>query len=254
MLLAMNVGNSSIHLGVFDGDTLLCKSRMATIQQRTADEWAVLFRGVLENHGVSAERFTGAILSSVVPSLTKIIRDGAAMITGLTPLLVGPGIKTGLEILIDNPAVLGSDMVCTAVAAKSLYSLPVIVADFGTSTTLCVVDAKGRCLGCAIVPGVKTSLDALTAHAAQLTHIALDAPSRVIGRNTSESVRSGVLYGNASMLDGMTARIEEELGQSCTIVATGGMSADLYGLCRREILWNDTLLLTGLKILWQKNC
>jgi type III pantothenate kinase len=251
MLLAMNLGNSSIHMGVFDGEVLRGKARLSAVQ-RTADEWTALLRGVLSDLGEM--RFRGAILSSVAPAFTASVADAARRLTGHAPLLVGPGVKTGLEILIDNPAQFGSDMVCTAVAAKALYPLPVIVADFGTSTTISAVDGKGRCLGCAIVPGVKTAMDAMTGAGAQLFGVSLEKPRRVIGRSTGESIRSGVLYGNAAMLEGMLGRIEEELGQPCTAVATGGMSPEIVPLCRRPLLHNETLLLEGLRMIWEKNC
>ncbi|MDR0294407.1 MAG: type III pantothenate kinase [Oscillospiraceae bacterium] len=253
MLLALDMGNTNILAGVFDGARLVCTARAHTAHWRTADEWAVLLRDILSLHGLKPEQITGSIVSSVAWPATGALCGGIALMTGGEPLMVGPGVKTGLDILIDNPAQLGSDMVCNAVAALAAVRGPVIIFDMGTATTMSVIDARGRFLGGAIMPGLVTSLEALSAKAAQLPKISFDTPSHVVGSNTVDSMRSGAVFGWASMLDGMTARAEEETGLPFTVFATGGLSERIVPHMRREVRHEPYLLLEGLRLIYAKN-
>ena len=253
MLLAIDIGNSNTVIGVFSGDELSFISRTATDSKKTPDECAVVIRSILNLHGVSIEDITGCGLSSVVPQLTKSMEEAIVILTGRKPFTVCSGIKTGMNILIDNPSQLGSDIIVDCVAACSIYPLPLIVIDMGTATVVTAVVPPKNIIGCAIVPGVMTSLSALVERTAQLPQVSIEVPSKPIGTNTVDSMRSGIVYGNAGMLDGIIDKFEEQLGTSCFVVATGGMSAEIHKHTRHEIHHDPYLLLKGLKILYDKN-
>lgn len=253
MVLVLDIGNSNLVFGACSPEGIAFTVRISTVKRRTGDEWAVYIGDALARHGIRAPDIEGAVLSSVVPPVTKPVRDAVEMLCGKSPLVVGPGIKTGLEILIDNPAQLGSDMVCNAVAAAARYPKPILVFDLGTATTISVINEKGQFLGGAIAPGVGTSLEALSGRAAQLPYIAIEAPSRVIGGNTVECMQSGIVFGTASMIDGMIDRIQEEIGAAPTVIATGGLSREICRYVKHPILLNGNLLLEGLYLLYQKN-
>ncbi len=253
MVLAIDVGNTNIVLGVYDNDELLFTSRLASDRNRTADEIAVQLKAVLSLHDQDIDSIDGAIISSVVPLITEPMSEAVRLLTGRTAIIVGPGMKTGINIGIDNPAQLGSDLLVDSVAAAALYPKPVIVADLGTATTLTVVNDKNTIVGGAIIPGVKTALNALTASAAQLRQVSIEAPKHAIGRNTAECMKSGIVLGNASMLDGMIDRFNEELGADCFVVATGGLSEMIVSHTKHKIVHNPDLLLEGLYILYKKN-
>ena len=253
MILTIDVGNSNIVLGVFENDNIKFIARMSTKQNVTSDEIAANLHAVLNVHNTNFDAIHGAIISSVVPQITSALSNAVKMITGVTALIVGPGMKTGINIKIDNPAQLGSDLLVDSVAASALYPKPVIVADMGTATTLTVIDANNCILGGAICPGVRTSLNALIEKTAQLPQINLESPKKVIGSNTVDCIRSGVIFGNACMLDGMIDRIEEQLGRECFVVATGGLSEEICKQTKHKIEHNPTLLLQGLYILYKKN-
>ena len=253
MILAIDVGNTNIVLGSAEGLQVRGISRMVTSLHRTESEYAVLIRQIFELNGVQCQDFEGAIISSVVPPLTETIAGAVRILTGLKPLIVGAGLKTGLNICIDNPAQLGSDLVVGAVAALAEYKTPIILFDMGTATTISVIDEQARFLGGVIMPGVELSLSALVSGTSQLPKVPLDAPKRCIGRNTIESMQSGTIFGEAAMVEGMIDRIEAELGRTATVVATGGLSHRIVPHCRREITIDDDLLLRGLAILYQKN-
>lgn len=254
MLLAIDVGNTNIVLGCFDGEEILFRERVSTSQQATDLEYIALIRTSLDMYHIHSEQITEAIISSVVPSVTATLRKAISKYTGVEAMVVGPGIKTGLSIVIDNPAQLGSDLVVDAVAGIHEYPLPLIVIDMGTATTLSVIDSKKRYLGGVIMTGVAVSTDALVSRTSQLPRIAFEAPKHVIGTNTIDCMKSGILYANASALDGMIERIEEELGESCTVVATGGLAGTITPLCRRQgIILDDDLLLKGLHLIYRKN-
>ena len=253
MLLAIDVGNTHIVLGCMEQNSIRFTARLATNRARTEDEYAMLFANLFSLRGVKAARMDGAIISSVVPELKPVLARAVQMLCGITPLLVGAGVKSGLDIKIDNPAQLGSDLVVGAVGAVVRYAKPLLVFDFGTATTLSVIDGKGRYRGGMIMPGLRLAVEALSNQTAQLPHVDLSAPAHVIGTNTVDCMNAGAIYGTAAMLDGMLDRVEEELGCSATVVATGGMAQFIVPLCRREIRLEKDLLLKGLSIIYQKN-
>ncbi len=252
MLLALDVGNTNVTIGVYDGEELLFVSRMATDSARMEDQYAIELLDILGLHKVDREAITGAVLSSVVPKLTEYISAAVKRIFGFRPLVVSYESLEGLKISIRHPETTGPDLIAGYVAAKELYGCPCIVIDMGTATTITVIDKEGALLGGGIVPGVGISLDALTSRAALLSSISLDTPAHVIGRDTVECLQSGMVYGTASMLDGFCDRIEEELGYPCRVVATGGLAGQVVRCCRRKVELSDTLLLDGLKLIYDR--
>lgn len=253
MVLALDIGNTNVVVGAIEGEEILFLDRLATDRNATELEYMVQLRSVLKLNGVRPEAFEGAIVSSVVPSVTRNLRLAAEQLLKKRCLVVGPGLKTGLKINIDNPSALGSDRVVDAVAAMNLYPLPLITVDMGTATTLGVVDESGTFIGGMIVPGVMVSLNALAGGTAQLPHISLDAPRQAIGRNTVDCMRNGIIYHNAAGVDGMIERIEAQLGRKCIVVMTGGLSTVIAPHCKHELILDDKLLLKGLMILYRKN-
>ncbi len=254
MVLAADIGNSNVVIGCFAGEKILFVERLATNRSATALEYAVLIKTVLELNGCAQQRFEGGIVSSVVPSVTNQVREAMKKLTGKAIVVVGPGLKTGLKIRLDNPGQLGSDRVADAVAATAYYPCPLIIIDMGTATTVSVVDKNRDFIGGMIMPGLRISLDALASRTSQLPQIALEAPKKAIGRNTVDCMRSGLIYGTAATLDGVIGHIEEELGYRCTVVSTGGLAHLVTPYCQREIICDDMLLLKGLTILYYKNC
>jgi type III pantothenate kinase len=253
MVLAIDIGNSNIVLGGLEGDEIVFQARMATDLTRTADQYCAELKSMLSLYEVSPRSLEGAILSSVVPPVTQTVRSAVLRMTGKEPLIVGAGVKTGLKILIDNPAALGSDRVADAVAASHYYPLPVITVDMGTATTVSVIDPDKRFLGGLIIPGVRVSLDSLSSRAAQLPAISLEPAKRVIATNTVDCMKSGIIYSAAAGIDGVIDRVEEELGTSCTVVATGGNAGRIIPFCRRKITLDENLLLKGLMLIYKKN-
>ena len=253
MILTIDVGNTNIVLGTWSEGKLDFVSRLETDRQKTGDSYAVALKSILELYAVRPRAIQGAIISSVVPQISGPIAGAVERLTGHRPLFVGPGVKTGLNILIDNPAQLGSDIVADAVAVLHKYDMPVIVIDMGTATKISTLDKQGNFLGCAIMPGLSIGVDALTDRTAALPQIALEAPRSVIGTNTIDSMQSGAVYGAASMIDGMIGRFEEQLGDTATVVATGGLSGDIVPHCRRHILHDPNLLLEGLYRIYTRN-
>lgn len=253
MLLCTDVGNTNIKFALYDNDRLLMKLRFSTNKVKTADDYAVDLYTIFQINNVNAEEISGSIISSVVPAVTLPLKNAIATVTGLESLVVGPGIKTGLDIRLDNPASVGSDIVCICVALKELYPSPVIVVGLGTATTILYMNEKKAYCGGAILPGIQISLDALTSRCALLPSVNPTAPKKIIGTNTSDSIRSGIIYGNASMIDGMIDRLETEVGQKCTLVATGGFASTVAQFCKNDIIVNEDLVLEGLKIIYNKN-
>lgn len=254
MLLAIDVGNTNIVLGCFDEQNqILFRERLSTNQSATALEYVSGIRMALEMHDIDKKKIDDAIISSVVPSVTATLRSAIEKYIGKKVMVVGAGIRTGLNILIDNPAQLGSDLVVDAVAGLQEYPVPQIIIDMGTATTLSVINAKKQYIGGVIMTGMAVSMNALADKTSQLPKIGFDAPKRVIGSNTIDCMKSGIMYATASSLDGMISRIEEELGETCTVIATGGLSSVVVPLCRREIILDDDLLLKGLAIIYHKN-
>ena len=253
MLLAIDIGNTNIVIGCIKDDEILFKARIATDQIRTSDQYGVEIKNMLEAFGIQKEDISDCIISSVVPPVFHSIRTGVIKVIGKQPIVVGPGLKTGLNIHMDVPSQVGSDRIVAAVAALAEYEAPLILMDMGTATTIEVVEPNNVYMGGVIFPGVKISLDALTSRAAQLPGISLEKPKQVIGKNTIDCMRSGMMYGTAAMIDGIVDRIEEELGHSSTLVATGGMAQFITPLCKRKIILEKDLLLKGLNSLCKKN-
>lgn len=253
MILAIDMGNTNIVIGCIDDKQTHFVERVTTSHDKTGTEYAINIKNILEIHHIEPAQIEGAILSSVVPPLNAVISSAVKKILGYHPMLVGAGIKTGMNILMDNPKTVGSDMIVDAVAAIHDYPCPIIVIDMGTATTLSVVDHSGNYIGGVILPGLRVSLDSLSSKTAQLPSISLDIPKSVIGKNTIDCMRSGIMYGNAGMIDGILDRMEEELGTTPSIVATGGLSRFVVPLCRHKIVYDDALLLKGLLILYEKN-
>ena len=251
MLLAIDVGNTNIVLGVMDESGIICSGRLSTNITETDEEYAMKLYSFLNLHNTM--NIEGAIISSVVPALNTALRRAVKFVTGITPLIVGPGVKTGLSIKIDDPAQLGADMVVGAVAAKEKYSCPLIIFDLGTATTGSVLDREGNFLGGIITTGVNTSLRALASGTALLPQIDISAPKKVIGTNSIESMRSGAVIGTAAMLDGFIDRFEQELGEKATVVVTGGLGKAIGKNCTHEVIIDNNLLLDGLKIIYDKN-
>lgn len=253
MLLAIDIGNTNLVIGCFDKDELRFKARIATDRTRTSDQYGVEIKNMMEAYGVQVPDIEDCIISSVVPPVFNSVRTGVIKVIGKQPMVVGPGLKTGLNIHVDVPSQVGSDRIVIAVAALAEYKAPLILMDMGTATTIEVVEPENTYLGGVIFPGVKVSLEALTSRAAQLPGISLDRPRHVIGKNTVDCMRSGMMYGTAAMIDGLVERMEAELGHSATLIATGGMAQFIIPLCKREIILEKDLLLKGLNILYKKN-
>ena len=253
MVLAVDIGNTNVVVGCFDKKEIRFVERLSTNRNSTSLEYAVLIKTVLELNGISSDEFVGGIISSVVPSVTNRVKEAMEKITGKDVLVVGPGVKTGLKIKLDNPSQLGSDRVADSVAATNYYPCPLIIIDMGTATTVSVVDGEKNFVGGMIMPGLMVSMEALSSKTSQLPQISLDAPKKAIGRNTVDCIRSGLIYGNAAAIDGLIGNIEQELGEKCTIISTGGLAKIVTPLCKREIIEDDKLLLKGLMIIYEKN-
>lgn len=253
MILTIDMGNTNIVIGGIDEEKTYFEERITTIHSRTSTEYALLIKDILDLHSIDKSQIEGSIVSSVVPPLNAPIQSAIKKILGRRPLLVGSGMKTGLNILMDNPKSVGSDQIVDAVAALQEYPCPIIVIDMGTATTMSVIDKNGNYIGGVILPGLKVSLDSLSSNAAQLPFISLEIPGKVIGKNTIDCMRSGILYGNAAQMDGIIDRMEEELGETASVVATGGLSRFVTPLCRHKIHYDQALLLKGLLALYRKN-
>ena len=253
MLLAIDIGNTNIVIGGIQDDKIIFEARIATERIKTSDQYGAEIKNMLDLFGVKVSDLRDCIISSVVPPVFNSVHTGVMKVTGRQPIVVGPGIKTGLNIQMDTPSQVGSDRIVIAVAALAEYEPPLTLLDLGTATTIEVVDKGNVYMGGCIIPGVRISLEALTNRASQLPGIQLDRPKKVIGKNTVDCMRSGVMYGAAAMLDGMIQRVEEELGYSTTVVATGGMAQFVCPLCKREIKLERDLLLKGLNLIYKKN-
>lgn len=250
MILAIDMGNTNIVIGCIDDEKIYFEERMATDHSKTELEYYVLFKTVLDLYQIENTSITGAVLSSVVPPLVNVIKAAVEKLIGVSPFIVGSGIKTGLNILMDNPRQLGSDLVVNAVAGVNEYGAPLIIIDIGTATTISIVDKNRNYIGGCIMPGVKVSADSLVSRTAQLFRVSLCAPAKHIGKNTIDCMKSGIIFGHAACLDGMIERIEEELGYHCTVLATGGLAGTIISHCKREVIEDQELLLKGLKIIY----
>jgi type III pantothenate kinase len=253
MLLAIDVGNTNIVYGLFDGERLVHKFRVESARGRTADEYAVALRSLLDMHGIDAKNVDAAIVACVVPSLTEPMMHLVRSAFGREALVVGPGIRSGMAILIENPREVGADRIADAVAGFDRAKGGVVVVDFGTSTNFDVVTPKGEYLGGVLAPGLQISADALFTRAAKLPRVEIAKPPKVVGRNTVHAMQSGIVYGYVGLVDGLVERILAELGYPCAVIATGGLASLIAPLSRTITAVDDELTLIGLRILYDRN-
>lgn len=253
MLLVIDVGNTNIVLGIFDDKTLLDHWRISTDRLRTTDEYGVLVRNLFYLNHVNSEEIDAIIISSVVPSVMPTLERMCQRYFGIAPLIIGPGIRTGMDIKYDNPREVGADRIVNAVAAYELYGGPVIIIDFGTATTFCAVDKKGDYLGGSICPGIGISTDALVQRTALLPRIEVRRTERVICRNTVESMQAGVYYGFVGQVDGIVSQMRRELGSNARVVATGGLAVIIAPATKSIDLVEPMLTLEGLRIIYERN-
>ena len=254
MLLAVDIGNTNVVFGcVNDNDDIIVFERISTNHNATAAEYASLIKNILEMNDFCCKDIDDAVMSSVVPSLTNTVKEAIRKLFSVEAMVAGPGVKTGLNILIDNPKQLGSDQVVDAVAAVNSYPVPLIIIDMGTATTISVVDKNKNYLGGLIMTGMGVAAEALINRTAQLPKIDFELPPNIIGRNTIDCMKSGALYSNACAIDGIIGHIEEELGEPCTAVATGGLASTVIPLCRKKIHIDNNLLIYGLTVIYRKN-
>ena len=253
MLLAIDIGNTNITLGVYDEQVLRFTSRLATDNMTTSDQYAIYIKNILEIHKCERNCIEDCIIASVVPTVCSSLKKAVSFLFDIVPLELGPGVKTGLNIKIDNPAQLGADLVAGAVGAINEYTLPCIVIDMGTATTLSVIDENATYRGGVIAAGVRLTLKALTENTAALPSVPISAPRSVIGTNTVDCMQSGLVFGAAAMLDGLIDKISLQLGAVPTVVATGGLSREIVCHCTHDIIYNENLLLEGLREIYERN-
>ena len=253
MILTIDIGNSNIVVAGVEGENIVFEARLRTDPTKTSDEYCIDLKMILEVYNIKSENIEGSIIGSVVPQVLNSVQTAIKKLTGKAALVVGPGLKTGLNIRIENPSQTGADLVVGAVAALREHKPPMIIVDMGTATTIMVLDKDGAFIGGAIAPGVKISLDALTDRTALLPGLQLDQPKKAIGRNTIDCMRSGIMMGSACMLDGMVERMEAELGAKTTVVATGGIAKFVIPMCKTPMIYDKDLLVKGLAILYREN-
>lgn len=253
MILAIDVGNTNIVIGCCKENNIKFVERLSTNPSNTVLEYVISFKTVLELYNIDPLSIEGGIISSVVPSVVTAIKSAVKKLTGKDFMVIGPGLKTGLSICIDNPAQLGSDLVVDAVAGINEYDLPLVIFDMGTATTVSVIDDNKNYLGGMIIPGVSVSLNSLISRTSQLPKISLDPPKRIIGKNTIECMKSGILYSAASSIDGIIERIEEDLGKKVCAIATGGLAGIIIPYCNHNVILDDELLLKGLLLIYNRN-
>jgi len=254
MILTFDIGNSNIVMCCVENGERLCRFVLSTNKSRTADEYSVVMGLLAKKNGIDLLQAEGSILASVVPQLTGVVAKAVESCTGAYPLIVGPGLKSRLNIRMDAPTELGGDLVAAGVAAVERYPLPCIMIDMGTATAVGVIDASGSYIGGLICPGVSLSQSGLAENASQLPNVSLEKPKNVIGKNTRDSMRSGLIYGTAAMLDGVIARVEKELGQSCSVVVTGDSAREVLPCCSRsDIVFDEDLIMRGLWSIYCRN-
>ena len=254
MILTIDVGNANIVIGLVKNEKILFDAKLRTDITKTSDEYCIDLKMLMDVYKIQPEQIQGSIIASVVPQVLNSMQSAVRKLTGKSALVVSPGLKTGLNIQIENPSQTGADLVASAVAALQEHSAPLIIVDMSSTTTMTVLDKNGTLIGGSIGPGVKMSLDALTDRTALLPGLQLDQPKKVIGRNTIDCMRSGVMLGAACMVDGMVDRMEQELGYRATVIATGSIARFIVPMCRREIIYDKDLLVKGLAALYRENC
>lgn len=253
MILCVDIGNSNITLGGFKGDELAFVAELSTNIAQTKDEYAVKLLGILDVYGVDKSEVSGAVVSSVVPGLNSIIINALKFVCGVEAIVVGPGVKTGINIHCDTPSSVGADLICASVAAHHIYGSPALIVDMGTATKMIVVNSKGTFIGVSILPGVLMGLTALADGTAQLPQVSLEAPASVVAKNTADCMKSGAIFGHASMVDGMIDRINDELGEELTVYATGDFASVILPHCKHKMTLDEHLVLKGLNIIYKKN-
>lgn len=253
MVLAIDIGNSNVTLGGFRGDILVFSANISTDTTATEDEYSIKILNILNLYGIDKNEINGAILASVVPQLNSVMINAVRFTLNIETLTVGPGIKTGISIQCDTPSSVGADLICASVAANFIYGSPALIIDLGTATKMTVVNKKGAFIGTSIMPGVAMGLNALANGTAQLPKVSLDAPDSVVAKNTADCMRSGIIYGNASMIDGMIARIKNEIGEELSVYITGGYASVILPYCNEKMTWDKDLVLKGLNLIYKKN-
>ncbi len=253
MILALDVGNTNIVIGCIDGENIYFEGRLATDKNKTEMEYAVMFKNILDIYDVDMSLLEGAIISSVVPPLDDILKRAVHAVTGFQPIEVNVHKNTGLKIDVENKEEIGNDLIVASVAAMDEYKAPIIIIDMGTATTFWVIDKDGVPCGGAFMPGVRISQEALSGRTSKLPSISLTEVTEVIGKNTVDCMKSGMIHGTAAMIDGMIERINEELGEESTVIATGGLAEGIIKHCRKKVIYRDDLLIKGLWLLYEKN-
>ncbi len=254
MLLTVDIGNTNITIGVFKDEQLLFTSRLATDRKRTNDQYAVELLNVFKLNSVAVSEFKGAIISSVVPEVTDALKNAVISVTGKTPFILSTDIGSGLKVINDINGQIGADIAAVAVAAIQKYSLPCFILDLGTATKIILLDSDGTFMGCTISAGVGISLQALAGKTSQLPTISLETPSTSIGTNTVDCMKSGIVFGTAAMLDGLTDRMEKDFGKKVSsIIATGGLSKEIIKNCTKDVIYDENLILDGLKFIYDRN-
>jgi type III pantothenate kinase len=253
MILVVDVGNTNIVLGVYDKEKLAHHWRLYTDKQKTEDEFGMLIKGLFREEGLVPQDMKGIIISSVVPQLMLSLENMCHKYFNIEPMVVGPGIKTGLSIHYDNPREVGSDRIVNAVAALEAYTPPLVIVDFGTATTFCYVDEKGRYMGGAIAPGIQISTHALYANASKLPRIELKVPERVVGKNTVSAMQSGILFGYSGLVDSIITRMKQQSKIKPTVIATGGLAELICGEAKQVDIIDPFLTLKGLYSIYHKN-
>ncbi len=253
MILTIDVGNTNIVLGGFSENKLVFVSRISTNSHKTDSEYATKIKSILLLNNITEAQIDGAIISSVVPPLNNVLKNAIKMVYGIEPLIVGPGIKTGINLQVDNSGQVGSDLICGCVAAHETIGGDTLIIDMGTATKLTLLDSAATFRGVSIIPGVEISLKALSGTAAQLPFISLEAPKHIIAKNTVDCMRSGIVFGSAAMIDGMIDKIADEFGKMPNLIATGGLARTIISHCDHSIPIDDNLILNGLHLIYEKN-
>ena len=253
MILAIDIGNTNIVIGCIENRECAFVERLSTVRTKTELEYAIDIKNVLDIYHIKRGDLEGGIISSVVPQITNAVKLAVEKILKKEPLIIGAGIKTGLNIRIDNPAQLGSDLVVDSVAGIAEYPVPLLIFDMGTANTVCVIDKNKNYIGGMIYPGIEVSLNSLTANASQLGGVGIEVPGNIVGKNTIDCMKSGMIYSAAAAIDGIIDRLSEELEGEVTTVATGGLAEKIIPQCRRKVILDDDLLLKGLEIIYNKN-